>query len=145
MDRAAMLTLDKANAKPLHIQIEESILQKLESGEWAPGRLIPSENELSHIYGVSRTTVRNVITKLVQEGLLFRIPGKGTYVAEPKIVAHSLTYAGIREQLEQMGYEVSTRLISYAVVKLLSGKAKDVSVLTYVISALFLIKFFAVV
>lgn len=43
MDRAAMLTLDKANAKPLHIQIEESILQKLESGEWAPGRLIPSE------------------------------------------------------------------------------------------------------
>ena len=112
MDRAAMLTLDKANAKPLHIQIEESILQKLESGEWAPGRLIPSENELSHIYGVSRTTVRNVITKLVQEGLLFRIPGKGTYVAEPKIVAHSLTYAGIREQLEQMGYEVSTRLIS---------------------------------
>lgn len=111
MDRAAMLTLDKANAKPLHIQIEESILQKLESGDWAPGRLIPSENELSHIYGVSRTTVRNVITKLVQEGLLFRIPGKGTYVAEPKIVAHSLTYAGIREQLEQMGYEVSTRLI----------------------------------
>ena len=91
MDRAAMLTLDKANAKPLHIQIEESILQKLESREWAPGRLIPSENELSHIYGVSRTTVRNVITKLVQEGLLFRIPGKGTYVAEPKIVAHSLT------------------------------------------------------
>ena len=83
MDRAAMLTLDKANAKPLHIQIEESILQKLESGDWAPGRLIPSENELSHIYGVSRTTVRNVITKLVQEGLLFRIPGKGTYVAEP--------------------------------------------------------------
>lgn len=36
MDRAAMLTLDKANAKPLHIQIEESILQKLESREWAP-------------------------------------------------------------------------------------------------------------
>ena len=105
MDRAAMLTLDKANAKPLHIQIEESILQKLESREWAPGRLIPSENELSHIYGVSRTTVRNVITKLVQEGLLFRIPGKGTYVAEPKIVAHSLTYAGIREQLEQMVME----------------------------------------
>lgn len=112
MDQAAMPTIDKTSAKPLHIQIEESIFQKLGSGEWAPGKLIPSENELSCIYGVSRTTVRNVITKLVQEDLLFRIPGKGTYVAEPKIVAHSLTYAGIREQLEQMGYEVSTRLIS---------------------------------
>lgn len=112
MDCGTLFALDKTNAKPLHIQIEESILQKLESKEWAPGKLIPSENELSHIYGVSRTTVRNVITKLVQEGLLFRIPGKGTYVAEPKIVAHSLSYAGIREQLEQMGYEVTTQLIS---------------------------------
>lgn len=112
MDCGTLFALDKTNAKPLHIQIEESILQKLESKEWAPGKLIPSENELSHIYGVSRTTVRNVITKLVQEGLLFRIPGKGTYVAEPKTVAHSLSYAGIREQLEQMGYEVTTQLIS---------------------------------
>ena len=67
MDCGTLFALDKTNAKPLHIQIEESILQKLESKEWAPGKLIPSENELSHIYGVSRTTVRNVITKLVQE------------------------------------------------------------------------------
>ena len=65
MDCGTLFALDKTNAKPLHIQIEESILQKLESKEWAPGKLIPSENELSHIYGVSRTTVRNVITKLV--------------------------------------------------------------------------------
>lgn len=112
MDCGTLSALDKTNATPLHIQIEESILQKLESKEWTPGRLIPSENELSQIYGVSRTTVRNVITKLVQEGLLFRIPGKGTYVAEPKIVAHSLSYAGIREQLEKLGYEVTTQLLS---------------------------------
>ena len=65
------------------------------------GDLIPSENELSKECGVSRMTVRNVITKLVQEGLLFRIPGKGTYVSEPKIIADTLSYAGIREQLER--------------------------------------------
>ena len=67
--------------------MEELFWGKLDSGEWSPGALIPSENELSHMYGISRTTVRNVITKLVQEEVLFRIPGKGTYVAEPKIVA----------------------------------------------------------
>jgi len=44
-----------------------------------------------------------------------------------------------------IGHAIGLGLISYTVVKLLSGKAKDVSVLTYVISALFLIKFFAVV
>ena len=92
--------------------MEELFWGKLDSGEWSPGALIPSENELSHMYGISRTTVRNVITKLVQEEVLFRIPGKGTYVAEPKIVAQSLSYAGIREQLEKMGYEVSTRVLS---------------------------------
>ena len=97
------MLLDKASAKPLYVQMEELFWGKLDSGEWSPGALIPSENELSHMYGISRTTVRNVITKLVQEEVLFRIPGKGTYVAEPKIVAQSLSYAGIREQLEKMG------------------------------------------
>ena len=106
------MLLDKASAKPLYVQMEELFWGKLDSGEWSPGALIPSENELSHMYGISRTTVRNVITKLVQEEVLFRIPGKGTYVAEPKIVAQSLSYAGIREQLEKMGYEVSTRVLS---------------------------------
>ena len=84
MDRAAMLTLDKANAKPLHIQIEESILQKLESGEWAPGRLIPSENELSHIYGVSRTTVRNVITKLCRRDYCSAFPARAPMWLSPR-------------------------------------------------------------
>jgi len=47
----------------------------------------------------------------VQEGLLFRIPGKGTFVSEQKIEAKSLSYEGIREQLERLGYEVYTQLL----------------------------------
>lgn len=104
--------LDRNSATPLHSQMEDLIRQNLAEGIWNHGDMIPSENELSRQFGVSRMTVRNVITKLVQEGLLFRIPGKGTYVSEQKIVAKSLFYAGIREQLEQMGYEVSTKLLS---------------------------------
>lgn len=114
--------LDRNSAKPLHQQMEELIRENLDRGEWLPGSPIPSENELSQENGISRMTARNVITKLVQEGLLFRIPGKGTFVSEQKIEAKSLSYKGIREQLEQMGYEVSTQLISARVSK---GK-KDV-------------------
>lgn len=107
--------LDKMSAKPLHTQLEEIFRQKLESGEWSPGSLIPSENEISRDYGISRMTARGVTTKFVQEGLLFRIPGKGTFVCERKIEARSLSYEGIRAQLEQMGYEVSTILLDACV------------------------------
>jgi len=86
--------------------------ENLSNAIWEPGRAIPSENELSKYYGVSRMTVRNVITKLVQEDLLERIPGKGTYVRESKIFVKSLSYGGVREQLEEMGYEVTTKLLS---------------------------------
>jgi GntR family transcriptional regulator len=104
--------LDRTSSKPLYSQMEDLIRENLTTRKWAPGSPIASENELSREYGISRVTVRNVITKLVQQGLLFRIPGKGTYVTENKIVAKSLSYAGIREQLEQMGYKVSTKLLS---------------------------------
>jgi GntR family transcriptional regulator len=110
--------LDRTSPKPLHLQMEEIIKEKLNLGEWTPGQAIPSENELSRVYGVSRMTARNVITKLVHEGLLDRIPGKGTFVKEPKIIASPLSYSGIREQLEQMGYEVSTKLLSIKKAKI---------------------------
>lgn len=106
------MALDRQSVKPLHQQMEELIRANLASGEWKAGQMIPSENELGREYGLSRMTVRNVVTKLVQERLLVRIAGKGTFVAEPPIIAKALSYAGIREQLEEMGYEVDTRLLS---------------------------------
>lgn len=104
--------LDRASATPLHQQLEELVRNKITSGEWVPGTLIPSENELTKLCGISRMTVRGAISRLVQEDLLIRIPGKGTYVADVKFAARSLSRSGIREQLEQMGYEVQTKLLS---------------------------------
>ena len=104
--------LDRTSPIPLHVQMENILREKLDSGEWSPGQMIPSENELSALCGISRMTVRNVITKLVHEDLLERVPGKGTFVKPQKISANPLSYAGIREQLEKKGYEVSTKLIS---------------------------------
>ena len=51
--------------------------------------------------------------KLVNDGLLLRVPGKGTYVAPSKINAVSPAYRGIREQLEALGYSTTTRLVSF--------------------------------
>lgn len=102
--------LERNNPKPLYQQLYEILMGEVESGKWEVDQKIPSENELSNMYGLSRMTVRSVITDMVKEGLLYRVQGKGTFVSK-KIEATTLQYVGIREQLEQMGYEVSTKVI----------------------------------
>ncbi len=104
--------LNRYDATPLYAQLKSIIREKISSGEWAPNSMIPSENELSQIYGVSRMTVRNVITQFVSEGILYRIQGKGTFVNESKLEISGLHYVGIRSQLEEMGHSVSTELLS---------------------------------
>src|SRR3954454_18034399 len=106
--------LERDSATPLYMQLEQILHERIGSGQWAPGQRIPSENELNRLFGLSRMTVRGVLTKLVGDGLMVRVPGKGTYVATPKINAVSPAYRGVREQLEGLGYETSTRLVSLA-------------------------------
>lgn len=66
---------------PLYQQIKGLITQSLESGEWKPGEIIPSEMELAARYKVSQGTVRKAIDELAAENLLVRRQGKGTFVA----------------------------------------------------------------
>lgn len=104
--------LERNSSVPLYQQLEDIFYARIASGEWAPKQRIPSENELNKLYGLSRMTVRGVLNKLTGEGLLIRVPGKGTYVAPTKIDAISPAYRGVREQLESLGYATSTRLLS---------------------------------
>jgi len=66
---------------PLYQQIKALIMQRLQSGEWKPGELIPSEVELGNRFKVSQGTVRKAIDELAAENLLVRRQGKGTFVA----------------------------------------------------------------
>jgi len=68
-------------AKPLYLQIYTALKQRIESGEWNYGAMLPSENELSEQYGISRGTVRQVLAKLEEDGLIRREQGKGTFIA----------------------------------------------------------------
>ena len=65
-----------------HVQVREYV-RALVSGS-APGSPAPSERELVHRFGVARMTVRQALDALVSEGLLERIPGRGTFVAPPR-------------------------------------------------------------
>ncbi len=70
-----------ASFSPLYKQIKELLLQSLETGEFKPGSVIPSEQELAVRFQVSQGTVRKAIDELSTENVLIRRQGKGTYVA----------------------------------------------------------------
>jgi GntR family transcriptional regulator len=73
---------------PLYQQIKTLIMHGLQSGEWKPGELIPSEMDLAVRFKVSQGTVRKAIDELSSENLLVRRQGKGTFVAthhEPNV------------------------------------------------------------
>ena len=106
--------LNRNSPEPLYVQLDHILRENIAAGVWQPGAAVPSENELSRQFGVSRMTARSVITGLVRDGLLYRVQGKGTFVSEEKISTRSPAYLGIREQLEEQGYRIETKLLSFA-------------------------------
>ena len=67
---------------PLYIQLQDSIIKKIDEKKYLPGEAIPSERKMAEAYGVNRMTVKRAVSKLVEEGYLVCKPGSGTYVAQ---------------------------------------------------------------
>ncbi len=70
---------------PVYIQIHNEIKKAIEAGKWSVGDRIPSERELAVQFNVSRMTLRQAIQTLVEEGILERFVGSGTFVANQKV------------------------------------------------------------
>jgi len=66
---------------PLYLQLARSLREHISSGGIDPGSALPSERDLSEMAGMSRVTVRKGIEQLIDEGVLFRKQGSGTFVA----------------------------------------------------------------
>ena len=85
---------------PIYYQIKQNIKTRIVNGEFNPGEKIPSENKLADYFKVTRLTVRQAITLLVQEGLLEVVRGKGTFVIDNEnvIKTHSYESAGFIDE-----------------------------------------------
>lgn len=81
--------VDFTNRRMLYRQVKDFLLGQIQKGVYAPGEVIPAERELADKLGVSRYTVRRAIQELVDEGILYRVQGNGTFVHERKRSAHS--------------------------------------------------------
>lgn len=75
-----VIAVNKEIATPLYSQIKMIMLQSIASGEYKVGERIPSEIELAKKYGVSRITTKQALNELMQEGIVDRVAGKGTFV-----------------------------------------------------------------
>ncbi|OLN29479.1 GntR family transcriptional regulator [Desulfosporosinus metallidurans] len=79
-------------ANPVYIKIVEDIKKKVNSAELIPGDTVPPETALCKEYGVSRMTVRKGLAILANEGYIYSVPGKGSYVQKPEVNKYTLLY-----------------------------------------------------
>src|SRR3982074_3423708 len=109
-----MQPLDRNGNIPLVYQLGEAVRDKIVRGEYSQGDSIPTEDQLQKFYGVSRTTVRLALAKLVNEGYIRRQQGKGTYVNPRGLVAKGKTKSFSRDMF---GVKSTTQIILSAGVK----------------------------
>ena len=100
---------------PLYQQLYDTIRRQIELGEYRPGDKIPSEARLSEIYGISRITVRSALQHLVDENILVKKHGKGTFVAMPAYVESMSAGGSFTESWLQTNVVPGTKLISLSV------------------------------
>lgn len=89
---------------PKFSQIKQYICEKIESGEWPQHAKVPSENELSTQFNVSRMTARRALQELTEQGTLVRSQGAGTFVATFKTQSSLLEIRNIADEISQRGH-----------------------------------------
>ena len=106
--------IDKNSPIPVYFQLKNDLVKKIAQGLWKTGECIASERELCEIYGVSRMTIRQAIGELVQEGVLTRLKGKGTFVCEQTVKQQDMM--SFTEMIKQTGRELRTEVINFDII-----------------------------
>ena len=96
----------------LYARIREELRTLIVSGAWRPNDPLPSERELMTQYGVSRITVRQALGDLQKESLIFKLAGKGAYVAQTRPFQELGRLQGFAEAMEARGHETYNRVLS---------------------------------
>jgi GntR family transcriptional regulator of arabinose operon len=113
------------NRIPLYLQIREYILNQIRDSTWKPEDQIPSESELANQFRVSRITIRGAISKLIEDGIIFRIQGKGTFIASN--VDFIPAAYNFKEDNNKMIAYLMPRLDNFITANLLSGVESEIS------------------
>ncbi len=120
--------LDRDSKIPLYYQLYELLRDFITSGEWLPGMMIPTESELCDTYQVSQITARQALDNLVNDGLIYRQRGRGSFVAQPAIETSLTRIISFTEDMRQRGYTPGSQVIFSGLVRATQALAEKLQV-----------------
>ena len=113
---------------PKYYIVKQAILEKIQSCELKPGEAILSERELMVTYGVSRITVRKAVEELEQEGYLYKVQGKGTYVRGEKRKQDLFSLTSCTEDVLRQGMKPSRKVIDSSIIPVDSKRGEKLQI-----------------
>jgi GntR family transcriptional regulator, histidine utilization repressor len=111
--------------QPLYLQVKRHILENIGSGKWRASARVPSENDIVKSFGVSRMTANRALRELRDEGILVRIAGVGSFVADRQAHAHPLEIRGIADEIRERGHVHRADIVSLERVRAVAELAGD--------------------
>ncbi|MFC7393626.1 GntR family transcriptional regulator [Scopulibacillus cellulosilyticus] len=105
------LSVDPKKNIALYLQVKDILIHRIQNNIWAANTLIPTEQELMDEFNVSRTTIRQAISMLVQEGILEKKQGKGTIVKSQQLVGSLGKLRGFAEEAMEKGLTPHSKLL----------------------------------
>lgn len=103
--------------EPIYIKIEKYLKELIDSGKIKPGELLPSENQLTEEFNVTRMTVRSAFNNLVKEGYITRKRGIGSIVLGNRISDNIGAVESYTNEMSNKGYEITTKLVSFGIIE----------------------------
>ena len=104
------MSLPQAAAR--YLQVKDFILERIAGGTQRAGERVPSENELTRTLTVSRMTANRALRELAADGVLVRVAGVGTFVAEQRVHAHPLEVRNIADEIRARGHEYRVKVLA---------------------------------
>ncbi len=112
----------KDSSVPIYSQVERIVMDMIDSGKLSPGQRAPSEREIADTLGISRMTARAAMSNLVADGYLYSVPGKGTFVSNPKMRQDLMELTSFSEDMRNRGLKPGARLLDIGITHRASEK-----------------------
>jgi GntR family transcriptional regulator, histidine utilization repressor len=113
-----------ATIVPGYERVKTFVQTHIRNGQWRPGHRVPSETELVKQFALSRMTVNRALRELANQGLIVRVRGSGTVVANLHKVSAQLEIRDIHEQIRERGHLYASTLLLKARERIPAGLAK---------------------